>query len=136
MESESESLRPQKDNWKIDGRAPEREAIRGATYVSELNQAKLSKSVDNLSSDFVGNIQLDHTHVRRAERSIACGSHYGGGDVLLLQLRTAKQAEAVVSDLSQQVQEAWHRALTIAAWLSSAAQDETGQWDFVKSLPL
>lgn len=59
------------------------------TYVSELDQAKLSEGVDDFSPNFVGNIELHHTHVRRAERSIACRSHDGGGGGLLLRLQTA-----------------------------------------------
>lgn len=44
--------------------------MRERTYVSELYQAKLTKSVDYFSADFIGNIELHHTHVRRAEGSI------------------------------------------------------------------
>lgn len=52
---------------------------RGITHVSELAQAKLTESVNNFSSDFIGNVQLHHTHIRRAEWSIACWSHDDGG---------------------------------------------------------
>lgn len=48
------------------------------THVSELDQAKLAQGVDDLSSDFIRNVQLHHAHFRRAERSIARRSHGDG----------------------------------------------------------
>lgn len=48
------------------------------THVSELDQAQLAKGVDDLSSDFIGNVQLHHAHFRRAERGVACWSHGDG----------------------------------------------------------
>lgn len=44
-------------------------------YVSKLDQAELAESVDDLSADLVGNVQLHHTHIRGAERSIFGWSH-------------------------------------------------------------
>ena len=42
----------------------------GVTYVSELDQPKLSERVDAFSTYFVGYIQLHHAHVRRAEHGL------------------------------------------------------------------
>jgi hypothetical protein len=50
----------------------------GDTYVSELNLSKLSKGIDYLTSDFVGDIELDHAHVRRAEHGIFVVDHSEG----------------------------------------------------------
>lgn len=47
---------------------------RGA-YVAELDQAKLAEGSDDLATDFVGDEELDHAHVRRAEGGILFGSH-------------------------------------------------------------
>ncbi|KAI6761353.1 hypothetical protein HG531_001906 [Fusarium graminearum] len=42
----------------------------GFAYIAELAEAKLSERSNNFATDFIGNIELDHTHVRRAERSV------------------------------------------------------------------
>jgi hypothetical protein len=39
-------------------------------YVAELAQPKLAKSSDDLPIDVLGDVQLHHAHVRRAEWSI------------------------------------------------------------------
>jgi hypothetical protein len=48
-----------------------------AVEIAELDETKLAQGVDNLSSDFIRDVELHHTHVRRAERSILCWSHVG-----------------------------------------------------------
>lgn len=45
------------------------------TYISELDLSKLSQGVDNLAADFVGNVQLDHAHVRGPEHGILVVHH-------------------------------------------------------------
>jgi hypothetical protein len=45
------------------------------TYISELNLPQLSQSIHNLTTDFVGDVELDHTHVRRAEHGILVVHH-------------------------------------------------------------
>ena len=47
------------------------------THVPKLNLPNLSQGVDNLSSNLVGHIELDHTHVRRAKHGVLCGRHTG-----------------------------------------------------------
>lgn len=47
------------------------------THVSKLNLPNLSQGVDNLSSNLVGHIELDHTHVRGAEHGVLCWRHIG-----------------------------------------------------------
>lgn len=46
-----------------------------AAYVAELAQAKLAKGSDDFPANFVGDEQLHHAHVRRAERGILSWSH-------------------------------------------------------------
>lgn len=38
-------------------------------------ESQLAKSRDDLASNLVGDIELDHAHVRRAEGSVLSGSH-------------------------------------------------------------
>lgn len=45
------------------------------SYVSELAQSKFAQGSDDLSTNFVGNVELHHAHIRRAERGILFGSH-------------------------------------------------------------
>lgn len=49
--------------------------VRVKPYISELAQSKLTKGSDDLPTDFVGDIQLHHTHIRRAEGRVLFGSH-------------------------------------------------------------
>lgn len=49
-----------------------------STNISKLNLPNLTKGVDNLSPNLVGHIELDHTHVRRAEHGVLCWRHDGG----------------------------------------------------------
>jgi regulator of RNase E activity RraB len=49
-----------------------------AVEVAELDQAELAEGVDYFAADFVGNVELDHAHIRRAERRVACRSHRDG----------------------------------------------------------
>lgn len=58
-------------------------------HVSELNEADFSQRIDDFAADFIGNVELHHAHVRRAERRVLCRSHrdgwsmadgYGDGD--------------------------------------------------------
>jgi hypothetical protein len=44
-------------------------------YVSKLNLPNLSQSIHNFTADFVGDVQLDHAHVRRAEHGILVVNH-------------------------------------------------------------
>jgi hypothetical protein len=44
-------------------------------YISELNLPNLSQSIHNLTTDFVGDVQLDHAHVRRAEHGVLVVNH-------------------------------------------------------------
>lgn len=48
-------------------------------YVAELAEAQLAKRGDNFPTDFVGDIELDHAHVRRAEGSVLLWSHGDAG---------------------------------------------------------
>ena len=45
------------------------------THISKLDLSQLSKSTDNLTTDFVGNVELCQGHVRRAEQGIFVGTH-------------------------------------------------------------
>lgn len=47
---------------------------RGA-HVSELAEAQLAKCSNDFTTDFIGNIELHHAHVRRAERGVLFGRH-------------------------------------------------------------
>lgn len=47
------------------------------TYITELDQTKLSQGVDDLPSNFIRYVQLDHAHVRRAEHGSLVWSHDG-----------------------------------------------------------
>ena len=40
------------------------------TYISELDLTNFTQSTDNLSSDFVGNVELGQAHIRRAEEGV------------------------------------------------------------------
>ena len=55
---------------------PEDEKEEGA-YVAELDEAEFSQGVDNFSANFIGNVELHHAHVRRAERGVFDWSHRG-----------------------------------------------------------
>jgi|SRR6478609_4859685 len=44
-------------------------------YVAELAETKLAEGRNNFATDFIGDIELYHAHVRRAERGIRFGSH-------------------------------------------------------------
>jgi hypothetical protein len=55
------------------------------TYISELNLPQLSQSIYNLPADFVGDVELDHAHVRRAEHGILM-VHHGEEDWALSQI--------------------------------------------------
>ena len=44
-------------------------------YISKLNLSKLSQCIHDLSADFIGDVELDHAHVRRPEHGILCGRH-------------------------------------------------------------
>lgn len=44
-------------------------------YVSELAEAKLSQGCHDFAANFVGDIELHHAHVRRAERGVLFRSH-------------------------------------------------------------
>ena len=44
-------------------------------YISELNLPNLSQSIHNLTTDFVGDVQLDHAHVRRAKHGVLVVNH-------------------------------------------------------------
>src|SRR6202042_3495783 len=46
-----------------------------STYISKLHLSNLSQGRYNLATDFVGDIQLYHAHVRRPEHGILCGRH-------------------------------------------------------------
>lgn len=48
-------------------------------YVSELAETQLSQCGDDFAADFVGDIELHHAHVRRAEGGILLRSHGDGG---------------------------------------------------------
>jgi hypothetical protein len=48
--------------------------LRGA-YVAELAEAKLAKGGNNLPTNLVGDIELYHAHLRRAERGVRLRSH-------------------------------------------------------------
>lgn len=47
----------------------------GKTYISELDFPYFSKSADNFSANFVGDIQLGQAHIRRAEKGILWWPH-------------------------------------------------------------
>jgi hypothetical protein len=47
------------------------------SYISKLDEAELAEGVDDFAADFIGYVELDHAHVRRAERRVPCGSHLG-----------------------------------------------------------
>jgi hypothetical protein len=49
-----------------------------ASHISELDEAELAEGIDDFAADFVGNVQLHHAHVRRAERRILSRSHRDG----------------------------------------------------------
>jgi hypothetical protein len=40
------------------------------TYISELDLTNLTQGTDDLSSDFIGNVELGQAHLRRAEEGI------------------------------------------------------------------
>lgn len=63
-------------------------------YISELNLANLSQSVNDLAAYLVRNIQLNHTHVRRAKHGILRGSH--SGDKLQLPRPQTKMLERLL----------------------------------------
>lgn len=75
-------------------------------YISELDQTNLAQGVDDLAANFVGNVQLHHTHVRRAERSIPCWSH--GDDARAPELRGF---EGKGNEWMRSWVEAWNPAL-------------------------
>lgn len=52
--------------------------IGSLTYVSELHQTQLSQRVDDFSPDLIGDVQLHHAHLRRAEHGVLSGSHVVG----------------------------------------------------------
>jgi hypothetical protein len=54
------------------------------THIPELNLPQLSQSIHNLTTDFVGDVELDHAHVRRAEHGILM-VHHGGEEWVLSQ---------------------------------------------------
>ena len=49
----------------------------GWHYVSELDQPQLAQGIADFAADFVGNVELDHAHVRRAERRVLFRRHRG-----------------------------------------------------------
>jgi hypothetical protein len=55
------------------------------TYISELNLPQLSQCIHNLPADFVGDVELDHAHIRRAEHGILM-VHHGEEDWELSQI--------------------------------------------------
>lgn len=48
-------------------------------YVAELAETQLAERGDNFPTDFVGDIELDHAHVRRAEGGVLLWSHGDAG---------------------------------------------------------
>lgn len=50
----------------------------GYAYIAELAQAKLTERGDDFTPDFVGDVELHHAHLRRAERSVLLRSHGDG----------------------------------------------------------
>jgi hypothetical protein len=48
-------------------------------YIAELAQSKLAKGSDNLPIKFVGEVQLHHGHIQRAEWGILSWSHRNAG---------------------------------------------------------
>lgn len=55
-----------------------------AVEIAELDEAELAEGIDDFAADFVGNVQLGHAHVRRAEWRVPCRSHRDGraGDAM------------------------------------------------------
>lgn len=49
----------------------------GWHYVSELDKPQLAQGVADFAADFVGNVELDQAHVRRAERRVLFRRHLG-----------------------------------------------------------
>lgn len=49
----------------------------GNTHVAELDLSNLAQSVDDLPAYLVGDVQLHHAHVHRAEHGILCWRHNG-----------------------------------------------------------
>ena len=45
------------------------------TYISELDLSQLAQCIHDLAADFVGDVQLDHAHVRRAEHGVLMVYH-------------------------------------------------------------
>lgn len=46
-------------------------------YVAKLAKSQLAKGRNNFAPDFVGHVELDHAHGRRAERGVFLRSHGG-----------------------------------------------------------
>lgn len=38
------------------------------SHISELHKANFAQGIHDFAADFVGNVELHHAHVRRAER--------------------------------------------------------------------
>jgi hypothetical protein len=55
------------------------------TYISELDLPQLSQCIHNLPADFIGDVELDHAHVRRAEHGVLV-VHHGEEDWVLVQI--------------------------------------------------
>jgi hypothetical protein len=51
------------------------------TNISKLDLANLAQSTDDFTAYFIGNVELHHTHIRRAEHSIVCGCHDSDGSM-------------------------------------------------------
>lgn len=49
----------------------------GWHYVSEVDKAQLAQGIADFAADFVGDVELDHAHVRRAERRVLFRRHRG-----------------------------------------------------------
>lgn len=67
-------------SWDTVSRASRGKELDGGgkrTHIAELDETQLAQGVNNLAADFVGDVELHHAHVRRAERGIPCRSHRG-----------------------------------------------------------
>lgn len=76
-----------------------------AAYVSELAKTKLTKGRNNFAANFVGDIELDHAHVRRAERGVLFGSHSDAAEAprlsIVVKIELVKEQGTLVAVTSQ-----------------------------------
>lgn len=75
----------------------------GVSYVSELHLAKFTQSADDLSSDFVGDVELGQAHVRRAEEGVP--RSHGGREAACSRYFSARTRSGQVLNVRIEVKE-------------------------------